>query len=141
MSTSDKRAYDRSILRYLAAAALCAAFGFIYESFGHGVSSAWMTRAFLFPLLGGAGVLGVLRGLPAGRRPQQTARALYGSGLAALTVGSLLTGVFEIYGSAAPLVSVYWPLGGFLMAVGAAVCLAQRPPRPFEVPCAQERAA
>ncbi len=126
MSTSDKRA-ARGTARWLAAAALCAAFGFIYEHFSHGVSTPYMWGAFLLPLLGGALGPALLR-RRAAKAPGEAARQLYGAGLATLTVGSLMKGVFLIYGSEAPLVAWYGPAGAALVLAGLACWLAQ--PRP-----------
>ncbi len=72
----------------------------------------------LWKLLGGALPFALLgaRGMTTG----QTARCLYHAGLAALTLGSMMTGIFEIYGSISSLVVVYWGIGGVLIAAGIA---------------------
>ncbi len=129
MSTSDKRKVWNAIAGYLLAAALCAGLGFVYERFSHGVSSLFMVGAFVFPLLGGAGVLMALLLFPWAWPPLPLARSLYRSGIATLTVGSLLTGVFEIYGSAAPLVLVYWPAGLLLALAGGMLYFLRQPGR------------
>ena len=112
------------MVRWLAAAAFCAAFGFIYEHFSHGVSTPYMWGAFLIPLLGGAGVTLLLCLLRA-PAPSPAARTLYGAAVATFTVGSLMRGVFLIYGSAAPLLTVYAAAGALLAAAGAAAYLYQ----------------
>lgn len=127
--TSGKPGTGRILRAYLTAAAACAAVGFAYEQFSHGVNSAFMLFAFLFPLVGGAGVLGALRLWPGAREPQPAARKLYRSGIATLTLGSFMTGVFEIYGSAAPLVAVYWFAGAALVLTAGVLWAVQRPQR------------
>jgi hypothetical protein len=130
LSTSHKRGWGALARRWLAAAAFCAVFGAVYEYFSHGVYSPYLYAAFAIPLAGGAGACGLGRLL--GRQPPAAAvRQLYGAGIATLTVGSLMTGVFVIYGSAAPLVAAYFPAGALLLAAAGAAALAQRagPPR------------
>ena len=105
------------ISAYLLAAVCCAAFGAIYECFSHGVYSCFMIGAFAFPLLLGA--------LPF-RRLQKSGRPFLGklagdlicAGVATLTVGSVVQGVLEIYGTRNPLVTVYWIAGGLLTTAG-----------------------
>lgn len=118
MSTLDKQKLGRTVRMYVVLAAFCGVFGFAYEQFSHGVFSPFMGCLFLFPLLGGAVPFLVLYRLPDTRPPSTASRYAYYSGLAALTVGSCLTGVFDIYGTAAPLVGVYWVAGAALAAVG-----------------------
>ncbi len=45
-------------------------------------------------------------------------RVVYGSGIATLTVGCCLKGVFEIYGTASPFVIYYFIIGFILSAIG-----------------------
>jgi len=93
----------------------------VYNHFGHGVYSPFMTWLFLFPLLFGTAVYMILfmTGIP--RRPSSAAIAVYGSGIAAVTTGSALTGVFEIAGTSSPYLPVYWITGFGLMAAGVLV--------------------
>lgn len=115
MSISGER---RTALRYLLVSALCAVFALVYELFSHGVLSWYMALLPLWPLLGGALPFGVMARLHV--RPAQLTRCLWHAGLTALTMGSLMTGVFEIYGSMSSLVRVYWTAGACLMAAGLA---------------------
>lgn len=77
-----------------------------------------MRWLWLWPLAGGAVPAAILAVLH--KAPGAAARGLYRAALATLTVGSLMTGVFEIYGSSPALLAVYWVVGG-LLAGGAAV--------------------
>lgn len=98
------------------AALSCALFSAVYEMLSHGVYSCFMIFAFAFPLLLGATPFFLLRkyGKPVGRAAANLIRA----GVTALTVGSIVQGVLEIYGTTNPLTSVYWILGGLLTAAG-----------------------
>ena len=98
------------------ATVFCALFGAVYELFSHEVWSCFMICAFAFPLLLGAIPFFLMwkRGKPIpGRTPD-----LVHAGVAALTVGSILQGVLEIYGTSNPLTAVYWAAGGVLVSVG-----------------------
>ncbi len=120
MYTSDKPASDRCyaavIGTYLLSTVSCAIFGAVYELFSHEVYSCFMICAFAFPLLLGAIPFFLMkkRGKPF---PGKAAELVH-AGVAALTVGSVLQGVLEIYGTSNPLTISYWVAGGTLTAVG-----------------------
>ena len=105
--------------RYLLITILCALFGAVYEAFSHGVWSYCMIYAFAFLLALGVLPLLVLR-LRHAPLPSRFARTAWHAGIASLTVGSLVTGALEIYGTSHPLTVLYWIAGGILLLVGAA---------------------
>lgn len=112
----------KTTMVYLLLSALCIAIEKIYALFGHGVSSAAMSYMFLYPLLGGSVVFALLwiininiRSIPKFRLYYN----LYNSGIAMLTVGSMLKGVFEIAGTSSPFTPVYFMIGALLMCVPA----------------------
>lgn len=113
----------RTVRMYAVLTAFCGVFGFVYEQFSHGVFSPFMGYLFLFPLLGGAVPFLLLYLLPVSKLPGTASRYAYHSGLAAFIVGSCLTGVFDIYGTAAPLVGVYWWAGAVFVAAGVLLYL------------------
>ena len=122
----------KTALVYLLISLFCALLGAVYEKYSHEVYSYYMIYAFAFPLAGGALPFAVLNLIGAERYPNALSRNLYHSGIAALTVGSVIQGALEIYGTTNVLVRVYWLTGGILAAVGilswAAGCaLASRP--------------
>ena len=121
MSTSDTEkkpsAKQKLILIDLIAALFCALFGAVYEAFGHGVYSYGMLYAFAFPLALGVLPLYLIEILRA-PYPGKALRELWHAGIAALTVGSIVTGVLEIYGTTNPLTVVYWILGGAAVLTG-----------------------
>lgn len=106
------------MLTYLGAALFCGIFSLVYEHFSHGVYSGFMVFLFLFPLAGGALPFGAIRLMGARCFPGRLALNLYHSGIAALTVGSCLQGVLEIYGTTSPYMPVYWIAGGALAGSG-----------------------
>ena len=126
MSTSvtvrERSRRQKLLLWDLYATLFCVLFGAVYEAFSHGVYSYGMIYAFVFPL-----VLGVLPLLLIGMRrapdPNRFSQIVYHAGIAALTVGSIVTGVLEIYGTTNPLTLVYWILGGAMTAFGGAAYL------------------
>lgn len=112
-------------LIYLAASLVCAVFGAIYEAFGHGVYSYCMIYAFMFPLAGGALPFYIMA-FAGKKSPPRFAVNLYGAGIATLTVGSLLKGVLELYGTTNSLVNVYRVAGTVLVAAGAVLFAIRR---------------
>ncbi len=129
MYTSDIDANSKSALKtalvYLLASLFCVLFGAVYELFGHGVYSYFMIYAFVFPLAGGTLPFFLLGLARVKKYPRASARRLYHSGIAALTVGSVIRGVLDIYGTANSLTAVYWAAGGVFIVSGAAVYLIQ----------------
>ena len=120
MYTSDKpisgKRYASVIKAYLLATVGCAVFGAVYELFSHQVWSRFMIYAFAFPLFLGAIPFFLLR--KRGKPFPGKAAELVHAGVAALTVGSILQGVLEIYGTSNPLTIAYWAVGGALTAAG-----------------------
>lgn len=103
---------------YLLISLFCVLFGAVYERFSHEVYSGYMIYAFVFPLAGGAlpfmsmSLFGC-RHLP-GRLPLN----IYNAGIATVTVGSIMEGVLEIYGTTNDLLRFYWYIGIGLVIVG-----------------------
>ena len=118
-------AQQKLILIDLFAALFCAVFGAVYERFSHGVYAYGMIYAFAFPLVLGVLPLLLITMLRA-PYPNRFARSVYHAGIATLTVGSLVSGALEIYGTTNPLTLVYWIAGGVLTALGAAAYLVSR---------------
>lgn len=124
MFTSDTEALRKgakTAFIYLLIAVFCALFGGVYERFSHGVYSYDMLYAFAYPLVGGAVpflALGLL-----GRWPGSLARILYHCGIATLTVGSIIRGVLEIYGTTNALTVWYAAVGAALTFAGIVTSL------------------
>ena len=104
--------------RYAIAAIGCAAFALIYAQFSHGVHSPFMTFMFAIPLVGGAAIaLG--SGLAHVEPPRKTRQA-WALAIASLTVASCLRGIFEIAGTASPLLPAYLVAAAIFAAIGFA---------------------
>lgn len=98
--------------------AFCLIFALVYEHFSHGVTSLYMVCAFLIPLLGGFLVNLIIES--AGFViPGKWSSNLYNSGIAALTVGSLVKGALDIYGTTNHLTIIYLITGLVLILAGA----------------------
>ena len=92
-------------------------FAFMYEHFSHGVTSFYMVCAFLIPLLGGFLVNLIIKS--AGFAiPGKWSANLYNSGIAALTVGNLVKGALDIYGTTNRLTVIYLIVGLVLILAG-----------------------
>ena len=116
--TSDTKRYNKIALFYLLVSVFLALFGAIYEHFSFGVYSYFMLYAFAFPLVGG--VLPAL-GLSLYSRataPWPIAAWLYRAGIATLSIGSVIRGVLDIYGTENGLTIWYWYVGGGLWTLG-----------------------
>ena len=121
--TSDTKNYAKIGLIYLLCCIFLALFGAVYEHFSFGVYSYFMLYAFAFPLVGG--VLPAL-GLSLwgqNKSPWAVAVWLYRAGIATFSVGSIIRGVLDIYGTENVLTVWYWYAGGGLTTLGAAQCI------------------
>ena len=101
---------------------ICAAIGLIYELFSHGVWSTYMTLGWVFPLVLGALPNLIIR-LTGGKEPGVAAENIYACGIATFTVGCMLKGVLEIFGTTSHLLKVYPIAGTVLIVIGALMYL------------------
>lgn len=122
LSTSViNRSFLKIALNYLLFSIFVAFFGAVYEMFSYGVYSYFMLYAFAFPLVGGVlpffllAVYGGSERFSKIKLPTALSRGLYHCGIATLTIGSVICGVLEIYGTTSYLTKYYWIVGGLLM--------------------------
>ncbi len=100
---------------YLFTTLFCIVFNFVYSLFGHGVSSPYMSFAFVFSFA--LGVVGFsLFGLL--NVNNRIAYNLYNAGIATLTVGSILQGILDIAGADTTYPLYYFIVGTVLVAIG-----------------------
>lgn len=129
MYTSDisnqRKVMARTGFVYLFISLFCALFGGIYEIFSHEVYSYYMIYGFAIPLAGGVLPFFSLA-FSSIRPPGRISRELYHSGIAALTVGSIIKGVLDIYGTTNRLVFVYLIAGGGLILIGLVIYASER---------------
>ena len=116
----------KTALVYLMISTFCALFGAIYEVYSHEVYSFYMIYAFAFPLVGGALSFLLLHIAGAAHYPGVVSRHLFHCGIATLTVGSIIQGVVEIYGTTNSLTAWYWRVGAVLIVAGSIAFLFQR---------------
>ena len=129
MSTSVIKGKERvrnGLIGMLVTSLFCIIFAIIYNHFGHGVYSVYMTYMFLFPLILGSGVYGLVLILPQMKGVSRLPFNLYNSGIATLTVGSLLKGIFEIAGTSSPYVVVYWLVGTTMIVFSVLIAIRQK---------------
>lgn len=118
MSISNKkRLTEHSIRTYFLITIFCILFSVIYEHFSHGVYSGFMVFLFSIPFAGGF-IPFFLINITSLPFPGKFASNAYHSGIAALTVGCCMHGIFEIYGSSSNLLTIYWIAGGILILTG-----------------------
>ena len=106
-----RKKYQKELLTYFLAGALCLLFSTIYNKFSHGVTSPYMTYLCLFPLLLGAVpslIFLLCSFLP---RPGFLSTNLYQTGLSAVTLSSAMRGIFEIAGTGSILQTILMDLG------------------------------
>lgn len=114
----QKRHIAKTSFIYLLVSLFCMLFATIYEHFSHEVYSSYMIYAFLFPLAGGMLPLAIMSVFKCRQLPGRLPLNLYNAGIAALTVGSLMEGVLEIYGTTNDLLRIYWFVGFGLAGIG-----------------------
>lgn len=101
---------------YVGISIFCLIFSVIYSIFSHGVKSPYMTWLALIPAVLGAFPALVFRVVKKVPRPGRIAVNLYNSGVAAVTVSSLLRGIFEIAGTGSEYQVILMYIGlGFLI--------------------------
>lgn len=121
MSTSDidiSGKAAKTAFVYLLASLLCAVFGAVYEVFSHEVFSFYMIYAFMFLLVLGTLPFLLISLIRPKQYPGAVAGNLYHLGVVTLTVGSVIQGILDIYGTSNSLSVVYWYLGGILVLLG-----------------------
>lgn len=122
----EKEAYLKTAYVYLLISLFCVLFGAVYELFSHEVYSFYMIYAFVFPLVGV--VLPFLL-MAMGKlfiNSSAVSCNLYHAGIATLTIGSILTGIVEIYGTTNTLIRIYWMAGTFMILGSLLLCMAQK---------------
>lgn len=122
---SDKEKRGKQALKtafvYFLAALFCAFFGGVYEIFSHEVYSYYMIYAFAFPLLGGT-LPYMLLALREAEYPGAMCAMMQHCGIATLTVGSVIRGILDIYGTTNALSAYYWYVGAALV-LGSGLCV------------------
>lgn len=112
-----------NLLPSIGATVFCIILAPVYYRFSHGVHSPWMTFLFLWPLVLGVLPALLLMRMSARALPGTAARILYGTGVEALTFGSLLRGILEIAGTSSMHEEILMPAGWCLVLGGIVLYL------------------
>lgn len=118
--TLDINFYKKQGIVYIIITLLTLIFGLIYEMFSHGVISKFMLFAFAIPLVLGVAV-SFIRYIAKIKTQTRLQMNLYNAGIATLTIGSIIKGVLDIYGTTNWKVYIYLLLGIALLIGSFAV--------------------
>lgn len=110
---------QKHLIGSIIASLFCALFATVYEAFSFGVYSYFMLFAFVVPLLGCSLPYSIIV-FRNKNIPHALALKLWNSGMATLTVGAIIQGVIEIYGTTNHLVMIYAAAGMVLCISGFA---------------------
>ena len=113
---------QKHLIGSIIAALFCALFAAIYETFSFGVYSYFMIFAFVVPLLWCSLPYSIIVFINK-KIPESLSLRLWNSGIATLTVGSLVQGVIEIYGTTNQFVIIYGIVGAVFCISGFIVWL------------------
>jgi len=113
-----KKHIEKTGFTYLLISLFCVLFGAVYEYYSHEVYSGYMIYAFVFPLAGGVLPFTVMSFYGCRRIPGRLTLNLYNAGIATLTVGSIMKGVMEIYGTTNDILQIYWIVGFGFVGIG-----------------------
>ncbi len=120
-SDTEKRAFLwKNAFLYYAVTGFCAVFGAVYELFSNGVMNNFMIFAFLVPLVCGA-LPYTVSAMICRFAGTKAVRYAHHSGVATLTLYSVMRGVLEIYGTNSVFLPVYLYASGafFLFALAS----------------------
>lgn len=113
----DINTTKRQIKKYFIISIFVLIFGFIYEQFSHHVYSKYMMYAYLFPFLMGTFIYGIIYKTKVNDLLSMVGMNLYNASILTLTLGSIMEGVLEIYGTTNRLVSYYLIIGVVLLVL------------------------
>lgn len=116
MHTLDiKKIYKKTLVAYILSTIICIIFAFIYNLYGRGVTSVYMTFSFVY-----SAVLGVLVYFLLYKFwlvYNRVAYNIYNAAIATLTTGSILKGILYISGVGSKYPKYYFELGFFLIII------------------------
>lgn len=117
MSTLDINNFKKVSFKYLIFSIFCGIFAFIYEMFSHGVYSNNMIFAFLIPLVMGTIMFYLIYITNWNKYIDYIGYNLYNASIATFTIGSIIKGVLEIYGTTNSLINMYFIIGFVLLVI------------------------
>ena len=103
----DIKYVKKQIYKYLILSIFFIIFGYIYELFSHNVYSTYMMYAFLIPFILGTLIYFLIYKPSFYNALNYTAMKLYNCSIITLTIGSIIKGFLDIYGTTNNLIIVY----------------------------------
>lgn len=119
----DIKSNKRQIVKYLIMSIFFLLFALIYEIFSHGVFSSYMMCAFLIPLLMGCFIYGMIYYTKTNRYLSNSALIFYNTSILTFTLGSIMKGVLDIYGTTNQMIRIYSKLGISLIIISMIINL------------------
>ena len=95
----------------------CVLFAMVYEYFSHGVISYFMVFAFIIPLVLGVISVSIFCLKKVRKMPTRLENNMYNAGVATITIGSIIEGILQIYGTTNVKVDVYFIVGIILLVI------------------------
>ena len=114
----------KTIKAYSAVTVFCMVFAAVYEAFSHQVYSVFMLLSPMIPFAGGVVIMLLLKAAGA-PKPCRLAMSVYNRSMATFTVGSMIFGVFDIYGSSPAVLPIYWGVGIVLFVSAVVIYMIQ----------------
>lgn len=123
--TDNTKLWLRRALVFTSASLFLALFGAVYEMFSHGVYSYSMIYAFAYPLVLGA-FPSIIMAMLSRPCKDSVAFDLYVFAIAFATVGSLIDGVLEIYGTSNRYMVIFNVVSVLLLAASVILWIVKR---------------
>lgn len=126
LDMNKQKHFKRTFFVYILLSIIAIIIDNVYSLFGHGIRSNAMTYMFLYPLLGGAIVFGILGKLfpdVLQFKSYRFAYNIYNAGIATVTIASFLVGIMEIAGTASNYNNIMFLLGFSLVVLGLIVMI------------------
>ena len=111
MYTLDIDIFKKTSKKYLLFSIFCLVFSLIYESFSHNVYSNYMIFSFLIPLIMGTLIFYILYKFKLNYYINNFSYITYNMSIATFTIGSIIMGFLEIYGTTNSLTKIYAIVG------------------------------
>ena len=113
----DIKTIKKQIYKYIIISIFFLIFGIIYEFFSHGVYSTYMIGAFLIPLIMGCFIYTIIYYLKMYSYLSSLGTVFFNTSILSFTIGCIMKGVLEIYGTTNQLIVSYLFLGIVLTIV------------------------
>lgn len=117
----DIKSNKKQIINYFIMSIFFLIFSSIYEYFSHGVFSSYMMYAFLIPFLLGSLIYEIIYLTKSNKYLNKFAMKIYNCSILTFTLGSIMKGFLDIYGTTNNLINVYSKLGIILIIVSIIV--------------------